>query len=179
MSLAVIYENQPYCYYVATDILGLMYDTILVPTDGSDGATAAVEHAIDLAATHDATVHALYAADMQYSYDFDVGRLLEIIEKEGESVVEEVAERCQDANVDSVTAVRRGDPSRVILEYADDHDADIIVMGTHGRRGLVRFLLGSVAERVLRLSETPVLAIRQQTDSNGGSEPDDEMPEPS
>lgn len=146
-----------------------MYDAILVPTDGSDGATAAAEHAIDLAATHDATVHALYAADMPYSYDFDAERLLEILEHEGESVVEDVAERCREVNVESATAVRRGDPSRVILDYADENDVDLVVMGTHGRRGIVRFLLGSVAERVLRLSETPVLAVRRQT---SGDDPD-------
>lgn len=150
-----------------------MYDAILAPTDGSDGATAALEHAIDLAAAHDATVHALYAADMQYSYDFDAERLLEIIEREGESVVEEAAENCRADGVESVTVVQRGDPSRVILDYAGDHDIDLIVMGTHGRRGIVRFLLGSVAERVLRLSETPVLAVRQQTDRSD-DEPSDE-----
>ena len=157
-----------------------MYDARLVPTDGSDGATAAAEHAIDLATAHDATVHALYAADMPYSYDFDAERLLEILEREGESVVEDVAERCRNEDVESVTAVRRGDPSRVILDYADENGIDLVVMGTHGRRGIVRFLLGSVAERVLRLSETPVLAVRQQrgddpeprTDESGASERD-------
>ena len=84
-----------------------MYDAILVPTDGSDGATAAAEHAIDLATAHDATVHALYAADMPYSYDFDAERLLEILEREGESVVEDVAERCRNEDVESVTRATR------------------------------------------------------------------------
>lgn len=153
-----------------------MYGTILVPTDGSDGATAAAEHAIDLAATHDATVHALYAADMPYSYDFDAERLLEILEHEGESVVEDVAKRCRNEDVESITAVRRGDPSRVILDYADENDVDLVVMGTHGRRGIVRFLLGSVAERVLRLSETPILAVRPQ---KSGDDPEPPVHEPS
>ena len=154
-----------------------MYDAILAPTDGSDGATAALEHAIDLAAAHDATVHALYAADVQYSYDFDAERLLEIIEREGESVVEAAAESCRAGGVESVTAVQRGDPSRVVLDYASEHDIDLVVMGTHGRRGIVRFLLGSVTERVLRLSETPVLAVRQQPDSDSERESHDETSE--
>ncbi|WP_080503475.1 universal stress protein [Halococcus thailandensis] len=62
----------------------------------------------------------------------------------------------------------------VILNYAAENDTDLVVMGTHGQRGIVRFLLGSVAERVLRLSETPVLVVRQQTDADSKIDSDDE-----
>ena len=59
-----------------------------------------------------------------------------------------------------MTAVRRGDPHETIIEYADDVDADVIVMGTHGRTGLDRRVLGSVTERTVRLSDVPVLTVR-------------------
>ena len=134
-----------------------MYDTILVPTDGSRGAQTAVEEALDLAETFDATVHVLYVVELVYTYDFDPGRLLEQFEREGERATREIAAAGEARGIDVVTAVERGTPHRTIVEYATEHDADLIVMGTHGRRGVRRALLGSVTERVLRLADVSVL----------------------
>ncbi|WP_254545246.1 universal stress protein [Halomarina pelagica] len=134
-----------------------MYDTILVPTDGSRGAQTAVEEALDLAETFDATVHVLYVVELVYTYDFDPGRLLEQLEREGERATREIAAAGEARGIDVVTAVERGTPHRTIVEYATEHDADLIVMGTHGRRGVRRALLGSVTERVLRLADVSVL----------------------
>jgi len=58
------------------------------------------------------------------------------------------------------TETRRGEPYRTILDYADEAVVDVIVMGTHGRRGLDRYLLGSVTEKVVRAATVPVLTIR-------------------
>jgi nucleotide-binding universal stress UspA family protein len=135
-----------------------MYDAILVPTDGSETATAALDHAADLAAVHDASVHLLYVTETPaIAPTPTAGRVLDELEEHGEEVVDEAAARL-DGRVH--TAVARGPPHRAILDYASSSDIDLIVMGTHGRTGLSHALLGSVAERVVRLSEAPVLTIR-------------------
>jgi len=127
-----------------------MYDTILVPTDGSNVAAVAVDAAIDLARRFDADVHALSVRES----DVD-----------GERATAAVADRAEAAGIGAVTAVVDADGPvyRAILSYADDHDVDCLVMGTHGRTGLDRFVLGSVAERTLRESPVPVVTVHEET----------------
>ncbi|MFC7154221.1 universal stress protein [Halomarina halobia] len=141
-----------------------MYDTILVPTDGSNGARVAVEEAFDLAEIHDATVHVLYVVELVYTYDFDPGRLLEQLRAQGERSTREIADAGEERGLDVVTAVERGTPHEVIVNYADEHGVDLVVMGTHGRRGVRRALLGSVTERVLRTADVSVLVTRRADD---------------
>lgn len=71
-----------------------------------------------------------------------------------------VAEKGDERDIPVETDVRRGNPHREILDYADEHAVDLVVMGTHGRTGLDRYLLGSVTEKVVRLSNVPVLTVR-------------------
>lgn len=148
-----------------------MYDRILVPTDGNDGAESALEQAIDLARQYDAALHAIYAIDTPaFSSELDVGVVYDAFEELGRKAVDEIAQQANAAGIDTVeTAVLTGSPHRAILSYADDHDIDLIVMGTHGRRGLDRYLLGSVTERVVRLADVPVLTVRTTADSSGAS----------
>jgi nucleotide-binding universal stress UspA family protein len=139
-----------------------MYDDILFPTDGSAGADAALDHAIELSRTHGGTLHVLYVVEANVPVA-EVGQpdVLDELEGEGERIVEDVRERATDAGVESIKAtVGGGSPHRVIREYADDHDVDLIVMGTHGRQGVDRLLLGSVAERVVRTAECPVMTVQ-------------------
>ncbi|WP_227379781.1 universal stress protein [Haladaptatus halobius] len=144
-----------------------MYNRILLPTDGSETADRAVEEAIDAAKKYDAAFHALYVVD-QTAPVLNVrgsDASLDRLEAEGEEVVDETIERADQAAVASVTgSVRRGEPAQTILDYIDTHDIDLVVMGTHGRSGLDRHLLGSVAEKVVRHSDTSVLMVRR-TDS--------------
>ncbi|WP_460918485.1 universal stress protein [Salinarchaeum chitinilyticum] len=141
-----------------------MYERILVPTDGSAGVERAVDHAIDLAAAHGATIHAVYVVNtasyggipMETSWD----GIRDVLSEEGEAALDRVTELAAAAGVEVETAVVDGSPSRQIVEYAEQVDCDLIVMGTHGRGGLDRLLLGSVAERVVRSSEIPVLTVR-------------------
>ena len=138
-----------------------MYETILVPTDGSDQADAAIDHAVSIARTHDATLHLLYVADTNRDSVTTLGgEVVDALEQEGERIIGNATERLDPA-VDVVDAVDTGDPVETILDYAEVVDADLIVMGTHGRRGLDRYLLGSTTERVVRLSSIPVLTIRE------------------
>lgn len=139
-----------------------MYDTILVPTDGSEPADAAVEHAIDLAGSSGATLHVLSVVDSSAYTSLDVSSesVLDSLETRAREATETVAEMATDAGVDTVTEVSVGSPHAQITDYAETTDVDLIVMGTHGRTGLDRVLLGSVTERVVRAASCPVLTVR-------------------
>lgn len=139
-----------------------MYDRILLPTDGSEASSRAVTQAIELATETGAELHVLFVVeDLPYApelMDDDAERQLRQV---GEDALEEIRERTENAEIDVVTTVRQGVPHNSILEYADDNGTDVIVMGTHGRSGLDRYLLGSVAERVVRTATVPVLTVRK------------------
>jgi nucleotide-binding universal stress UspA family protein len=138
-----------------------MYDTILFPTDGSEPARIAADHAIELAKRYDATLHALFVVDVAAFDvpDTDTSVIVDAFEERGEDAVETVREAAEAADVSCETATLHGTPADVILGYVDDNDVDCIAMATHGRRGLSRFLLGSTTERVLRRTSVPVHAV--------------------
>ena len=139
-----------------------MYDRILVPTDGSEGAERAIKHALSLAEVHGATVHGLYAVEPVYSTETGTAEAVAALEDAGERAVASLAEAAEARNVAAVTEVRRGTPHQMILDYAEEEGIDVIVMGTEGRTGLSRYLVGSVAEKVVRLSDVPVLTVRAE-----------------
>ena len=142
-----------------------MFDRLLFPTDGSDGAAAVFDHVLDVAAAHDATVHVLNVADTtRESVTQLQGRVVDTLEQAGAETVREAATRASDRGVPTVTEVLQGEPYRTIVDYAETYDIDLVIMPTHGRRGLERFLLGSTTERVVRRSEVPVLTIRPDED---------------
>ncbi|MFC6836749.1 universal stress protein [Halomarina ordinaria] len=152
-----------------------MYERILVPTDGSDVAENAVDHAMDLARRYDATVHALYVVDvdaMEVSLGTEqidrlrAGRFNEMdeVRERAEAATGYIAEAGDEFGVDVVEHVASGVPHRVVAKYAGNHDIDLVVMGSHGRSGVRRALLGSVTERVLRSTHVPVLVVDVQPD---------------
>ena len=140
------------------------YDRISVPTDGSAEGERAVRHALDLAAVHGASVRAIYVVDtaryagmpMETTWE-GVGDLLY---DDAETALSTVRELAADRGVDVETAIVEGTPSREIITDAEETDCDLVVMGTHGRGGIDRLLLGSVAEKVVRGSSVPVLTVR-------------------
>lgn len=146
------------------------FDRILVPTDGSDAVEPAIEMALDMARTHDATLHALFAVDPPSTIGgagegfTGLDNLLDELEEEGHRATESIAMRADDSNVETETAVRRGNPRDEILSYATDNDIDLIIMGTHGRTGVKRSLLGSVTETVIRHSDIPVMTVHRNPD---------------
>lgn len=141
-----------------------MYRRILLPTDGSPGADRAVEHALDLAEGFGATLHVLYVVDTNaLPLDVHARAVFDYLEAQGRRAEAEIAARAEERGIDVVVGqIGEGTPHEAILEYAEDNDVDLVVMGTHGRRGLDRFLLGSVTERVLRLTDVPVLTVRAE-----------------
>lgn len=153
-----------------------MYDHILVPTDGSDASIEALDEAFALADRFGATVHALYVVDDtalaatgldDLSFDTHVDEYFADMEAFGERATGRIREAAEEEGIDVVTAVMDGIPNRQIVEYADDHGVDLIVMATHGRRGVQRALLGSTTERVVRRANVPVLTVRIGRDGNG------------
>ncbi|SDC56051.1 universal stress protein [Natrinema hispanicum] len=133
-----------------------MYQHILVPTDGSDGTRQSLTHGLTLAERFDATIHALSVVPE--------GPLGTLQSDEGHTAAERAVERVEveatREGVDVVTAVEQGVPHEEIIAYADDHDIDMIVMGTQGRTGLDRVLVGSVTERIVRMADIPVVTVR-------------------
>jgi len=142
-----------------------MYDHILVPTDGSDAVDAAVEEALSLATLSEAVVHALYVEERAGDLVAPGGNFLTVegtVAERGERAVADVRHRALEAGVDAETEVRTGDPAEQIAAYARDN-ADAVVMATHGRSGVRRVMLGSVAERVIRRAEVPVVVTRARS----------------
>jgi nucleotide-binding universal stress UspA family protein len=147
-----------------------MYDNILVPTDGSGVAELAVDHALDLAEKYDATLHTIYVVDTD-AMDLSLGpeqvdRLrhgqfgeMEDLQRKARNATSRVVERADGRGVATVEEIGAGQPHKVITDYAEENDIDMIVMGSHGRGGVRRVLLGSVAERVLRTARMPVLVV--------------------
>ena len=137
-----------------------MYDKILFPTDGSNHAESVLEYALQIATEHEATIHILNVADTgQDSVSVIRGQVIDALEDEGEEIVEEAAAHVNEQGISVVAEVLQGTPHTTIVDYSDQHDLDCIVMPTHGRHGIQRYLLGSVTERVITTAEIPVVAV--------------------
>ena len=138
-----------------------MIDTVVVATDGSASVQRAVDVALDLATRFDAEVHALYVIDeseVDGSPEELRDELRDALEEKGQDALDAVRER---TDRELVTDVREGRPAVEISNYAREVEADVVATGTRGRHGEHRFLLGSVAERVVRSCPVPVLSVRQ------------------
>ncbi|PSP58919.1 universal stress protein [Halobacteriales archaeon QH_7_66_36] len=138
-----------------------MFDTVVIATDGSESGRRAVDAALDVTATFEAAVHALYVVD-----ESQVDALPENVHDEVRAALDEQAEASlaavEDATDREVTlAVREGRPAAEITAYAREVDADVVAAGTRGRDGEHSFLLGSVAESMVRNCPVPVLTVRQ------------------
>ncbi|MEF8819203.1 MAG: universal stress protein [Haloferacaceae archaeon] len=140
-----------------------MYDVILLPTDGSPAAMDAAAHAWDLAAQYDATVHVLSVVEMADSPSSgdESGETLTQRKADAQAAVTDVIDAAPDG-VDCTGAVEVGTPSQQILQYARETAADLIVMSTHARSGIGRFLYGSITEQVIRDGDVPVLAVQRE-----------------
>lgn len=150
-----------------------MYRRILVPVDGSACATAALEYAAAVAADVGATVHVVHVVDPTPAGD---DRLapddLDAFDEAGAALLETAVERAERAGAAAVAEACRGEPGPAILERAAERDADLLVVGTHGRSGVRRFFLGSVAEGVLRGADAPVVTVREGTDETASWPPE-------
>jgi nucleotide-binding universal stress UspA family protein len=137
---------------------------VLVPTDGSEPAEAALDHAFERFADDDIT--ALYVMDpVEGATAWGPGAgedWLGSAEKRAERVLGEATERGETVGVEIDTDSVVGRPSRAIIDYAEEATVDQVVIGSHGRDGITRVLLGSVAETVIRRSPVPVTVVRHR-----------------
>lgn len=144
---------------------GIDADRVMLPTDGSDYSELAGEHAATLADLAGATVHVVSIADTGAAGGlFDTGGASEEFMANVEARHEEAVSRLADDVEKAVgrpveRAVVRGQPVAALQEYVEENQIDLIVMGSHGRTGFSRWLLGSTTERLLRTVDVPVLVV--------------------
>jgi nucleotide-binding universal stress UspA family protein len=137
-----------------------MYDQILFPTDGSEPAASVLEYALQIASEHEATIHVLNVVDTGKDSPAGVrDHVRDVLEQNGTEIVTEAAQHATEHGIDVVSEVLHGDPSEAIVEYSTRSAIELVVMPTHGRRGLQRVLLGSVTERVINTADVPVIAV--------------------
>jgi len=148
-----------------------MYDSILVATDGSETATTAVDHAVELAARFDASLYGIAVADDRTDYDtgiVDPEEAMQHLRERAVGWLETVESNAANAGVAVETTVRTGVPHEEILAYADENDIDVIVVGARGRSSLKGALLGSTIDRVVRVADRTVLVVGDDDDDQTG-----------
>ncbi len=142
---------------------------ILVPIDLSSPTDAVVSMAVSLARALDSVVTLLHAVHLPVGVPpagalpiglIDTETALGVLDKEAGTYLQTLAQRFVQAGVPVSHLIRHGEPAEMILEVAEELGVKHIVMGTHGRRGIERALVGSVAERVVRRSGCPVTIVR-------------------
>ncbi|KAA9395862.1 universal stress protein [Haloarcula sp. CBA1130] len=139
------------------------YENILVPTDGSQGAELAIEWGVTIAELYDATVHTVYSVDTgRFDSVEGTAEIHDSLEQTGQEALGRVRERARAADVSVAGSLASGPAARTILSYIEEHDIDLVVMGTHGRSGLRRYLIGSVTETVVRNAAVPVCCVPLQ-----------------
>lgn len=139
-----------------------MYDTILVGTDGSASANRAIVHALELAEGYDATLHGIFVVNTAVYGEPALGSgelYTHKIEEQGVTYLDEIEHRADDLGVDFVKRCCHGKPYKEIVRYADDIDADIVVLGYQGKTHTETEILGSVTDRVIRSSGRPTLIV--------------------
>ncbi|RMF93751.1 MAG: universal stress protein [Nitrospinota bacterium] len=136
------------------------YETILVPLDGSAVAEAILPEVEKLAAAFHSRISLLRVAYAHTIPGVDPTEAQVAVVEEAESYLQEIAERLKEKGFSVDTHVRYGDGAEEILDHAMHNDIDLVAMSTHGRSGVKRWVLGSVAEKVLRHSAKPIFLVR-------------------
>ena len=147
---------------------GTIFKKVMVATDGSEQAKKAVDKAIEIANLGNKKLYAVhvisladYYASVPTSVDAEWIQIMdEHLRTEGKEAIAYVENAGKDANVEVEPVVLEGNPAHEIIDFAEKNDIDLIVMSTHGKTGLDRFLIGSVAENVIRHSKKTVLVVK-------------------
>lgn len=139
-----------------------MYERILIPIDGNSGDERAIREGAEFAAATGATVRFFYVVDTGDVTEEPERELFEsALEREGKTALDRAARLARESGAELIERhTGHGKPAAEIVDEAVKTGADIVVMATHNRRGLDRFLLGSVTRRVVRRSPVPVLVVR-------------------
>ena len=141
----------------------MMYKKILVPTDGSEFAKKAQKHALFLAKVSGAEIVAVSVTENNFvnglPLDDEVYQLNQILKERSEENLKEFDELNDNNDLKITHVIREGSPAKVILEVAKEEDIDLIVMGSSGKSGFDRFIMGSVADKVVNSAKCAVLVI--------------------
>ncbi|MCS6843243.1 MAG: universal stress protein [Caldilineales bacterium] len=157
-----------------------MYKRILVPLDGSTFAERALPHALEIARATNGELHLLtvvplldnqsmavvdlYPMYVYRSFTVDQSQEMERLQADLRAYLEELCRRAASGGVRAEPVVRSGQPAEEIISYAHEAGCDLIVMSTHGRSGIGRWVYGSVADKVLRGADVPVLLVRARAE---------------
>ena len=131
-----------------------MFNTIMVPTDGSEYSKKAEDTALDLAKKLGSTVVAVHIIDDKLIYPY------EVLEEEGKAILKEVQEKGREMKVDVHEILIVGSPTHDMAKITEKAGADLVVLSTHGKTGLERLIMGSVAENALKKISVPVLLVK-------------------
>jgi len=143
-------------------------NNILVATDFGEASDSALRYGRELATRFGATLHVLHVAQNVYVTTFGAETYAAIVPEMQDEIEKAAKKRLDEALIDSdgsgpktkAVVMTSSSPAYAIVDYARDHAVDLIVMGTHGRGALAHIVMGSVAERVVRLATCPVLTVR-------------------
>jgi len=140
---------------------------ILLPTDFSKLSISVSDYAVDLAERNSAKLHILHVLEKKppiltiRSLDLSEEKIIKTIEQDAKSNLDKVVEKVKkNKNIEIEAAIRKGIDYEEIIKYAEKLKIDLIVIATHGRTGILHTLLGSVAEKVIRYSKTPVFVCK-------------------
>ena len=140
----------------------MMYKKILVPTDGSEFAKKAQKHALFLAGVSGAEIVAVSVTENNFvnglPLDDEVYQLNQILKERSEENLEEF-DKLNEDDLKITHVIKEGSPARCILEVASEEDVDLIVMGSSGKSGFDRFIMGSVADKVVNSAKCAVLVV--------------------
>ncbi|AKB11882.1 MAG: universal stress protein [Methanosarcina thermophila] len=146
---------------------GKSYTKVMIATDGSKHARKAIDAGIQFAKLTGAKLYAVYVIVSAGYTPRDFGweaSLREFLESEAKKAVNFVVDAGRAAGIEVEPLILEGHPADKILEFSEQESMDLIVMGTLGRTGLDRFLLGSVAEKVIRHSKIPVMVVKGEAE---------------
>ena len=140
----------------------IMYKKILVPTDGSEFAKKAQRHALFLAKVSGAEIVAVSVTENNFvnglPLDDEIYQLNQVLNERSEENLKEF-DKLNDDDIKITHVIREGSPARVILEVANEEQVDLIVMGSSGKSGFDRFIMGSVADKVVNSAKCAVLVV--------------------
>ncbi|MFH1113682.1 MAG: universal stress protein [Pseudomonadota bacterium] len=138
----------------------LTWERILVPVDGSEWSTAAADKAFQLVRSYGSQLDVVSVADVPpHLYGVSVAAANEMI-LEARRRLEQITHEAESRDIEANYVLREGEPAKILIELVHNHASDLIIMGSHGRTGLKRLLMGSVTERVIHNSPCPVLVVR-------------------
>jgi nucleotide-binding universal stress UspA family protein len=138
----------------------IQWGNILLTVDNSNSSETAVKHALDFAASYGARVTVLSVVDVNDEFYAQVPHAVDQMVDKAKSLLEEVRKSAEALDIETETFVREGESYEKILETASEKNADMIFMGSHGRRGVKKLVMGSVTERVIGFSTCPVMVVK-------------------